>query len=104
MMMEPDLFQWTPPIQAPFVAGSATSAEAATKIQKAIGPLHRKLLDLLKQYPEGLTDCDMQELTDMNPSTQRPRRIELATAGKIENFGCTRPTRAGRKAIVWHLK
>lgn len=102
MIAQPDIFDWTPP--PPFVAHSVTSAEAAQKITKHIGPLHQRILAYLKVRPEGATDIEMQEGLEMNPSTQRPRRIELAAAGKIENFGCTRPTKSGRNAIVWHWK
>lgn len=90
--------------RAPSVSHSPTSVEAASKIEKHVGPLHKKLLVFLAAHPEGATDIEMQEALAMNPSTQRPRRIELAFAGKIENFGCTRPTRSGRAAIVWYLK
>lgn len=105
MMEQPDLLGWTPPpIPAPAQRHSPTSVEAAVKIQKAIGPLHKRILAYLAAHPEGGTDIEMQDALEMNPSTQRPRRIELAALGKVENFGCTRLTSSGRKATVWHLK
>jgi hypothetical protein len=101
---EPDLFAWEPSIKAPAQRHSETSVAAAMQIEKHIGPLHRRILDYLAAHPEGATDDELQTALDMNPSTQRPRRIELAAAGKIENFGTTRPTRSGRAATIWHMR
>ena len=102
-MAEPDLFAWEPIIQAPAQRHSPTSLAAAAQIEKHIGPLHKRILDYLSAHPEGATDDELQTALEMNPSTQRPRRIELAAAGRIENFGTTRPTRSGRAATVWHI-
>lgn len=43
----------------------------------------------------------MQTSIPMNPSTQRPRRIELQAMGLVSDTGRTRETRAGRNAVVW---
>ena len=49
----------------------------------------------------------MQARMGMNPSTQRPRRIELWRAKLIVNAetlygrGCRRKTASGRDAVVW---
>jgi hypothetical protein len=40
----------------------------------------------------------------MNPSTQRPRRIELCQRNLIVDSGTTRLTTSGRKAVVWKAK
>lgn len=46
----------------------------------------------------------MQTCLGMNPSTQRPRRIELVKAGLVIGpEGLTRKTSSGRKAQVWKL-
>jgi hypothetical protein len=37
----------------------------------------------------------------MNPSTQRPRRVELVEGGWVEDSGERRPTRSGMDAVVW---
>jgi hypothetical protein len=49
----------------------------------------------------GATDEEIQFVVGMNPSTQRPRRIELVRMGLVRDSGTTRLTRAGRKATVW---
>ena len=79
-----------------------TSFDAAKAIEPKAGTLRAKLLDELRHFPEiGLTDQEMQDLTNMDPSTQRPRRIELHKAGLIEDSGKTRATASGRQAVVW---
>lgn len=49
----------------------------------------------------GATDEEMQVQLAMNPSTQRPRRIEWVQAGQVKASGRTRKTAAGVVAIVW---
>jgi DNA-binding IclR family transcriptional regulator len=67
-----------------------------------LNALQRKVLELLRATPEGLTDEEVQRRLDMNPSTQRPRRIELARRGLVVEAG-TRKTVSGRMATVWRL-
>jgi hypothetical protein len=83
---------------------SPTSVAAAKQIRKHLGPLHARILAFLATRPEGATDLEMQAELKMDPSTQRPRRIELLAMGKIESFGTTRPTPSGRAAVVWHRR
>jgi len=90
--------------RAPSVRGSITSAAAADSLTpKVLNAMQRKVLDLLVATPEGLTDEEMQRRLGMNPSTQRPRRIELAKLGMVVEAG-TRKTASGRKASVWRVK
>lgn len=91
---------------APFQRHSGTSIAAAAAIKPSAGTLRAKVLEHLRQCgPHGATDEEMQRALDMNPSTQRPRRIEL-----IEDFeqvfwgGQKRQTTSGRSANVWVLR
>ena len=85
----------------PSVNGSATSAQAADSLTPAtLNAMQRRVLELLAATPEGLTDEEMQRLLRMNPSTQRPRRIELMGKGLVQSCG-TRRTTSGRMAVVW---
>jgi len=87
--------------RAPAVNGSATSAAAADSLGPAtLNALQRRVLELLQATPEGLTDEEMARRLGMNPSTQRPRRIELAKAGMIQKAG-VRKTASNRNADVW---
>jgi hypothetical protein len=87
---------------APFVRGSATSEAAAEEINEVSGALRIRVYELLCAYEKtGLADHEMQQLLAMNPSTQRPRRIELVNQGHVCDSGRTRPTPSGRQAVVW---
>jgi transcription initiation factor IIE alpha subunit len=89
--------------RAPSVNGSMTSAQAADSLgPQTLNALQRRVLELLQATPEGLTDEEMQRRLGMNPSTQRPRRIELARRGLIVTGG-TRKTASGRNADVWRV-
>lgn len=50
----------------------------------------------------GLSDMDCQDRLGMNPSTQRPRRIELVEEGLLEAVG-TKLSPSNRKCTVWAL-
>jgi hypothetical protein len=87
--------------RAPAARGSITSAQAADSLGPAtLNAMQRRVLELLQATPEGLTDEEMQRRLGMNPSTQRPRRIELARRGMVVEAG-TRKTASGRNASVW---
>jgi hypothetical protein len=89
--------------RAPSVNGSITSAKAADSLGPAtLNVLQRRVLELLAATPGGLTDEEMQTRLGMNPSTQRPRRIELARRGLVVEAG-TRKTASGRMAVVWRV-
>lgn len=88
---------------APPTNGTATSNEAAARIEPTAGTLRRLVLDYVRQRGEiGATDEEMQVGLEMNPSTQRPRRQELEKLGFIRRLdGFTRSTSSGRSAIVF---
>ncbi len=87
--------------RAPSARGSVTSAQAADSLGPAtLNAMQRRVLELLAATPGGLTDEEQQRLLGMNPSTQRPRRIELARRGLVVEAG-TRKTVSGRMAVVW---
>ena len=87
---------------APRVAGSDTSAAAAELIEPTAGTLRHKVLSYLrKRCQAGATDEQMQLTLGMNPSTQRPRRIELVRAGLVWDSNRRRKTTSGRQAAVW---
>ena len=88
--------------RAPAVRGSVTSAQAADSLGPAtLNALQSKVLRFLETCGAfGATDEEMQLALGMNPSTQRPRRIELARRGLVVEAG-TRKTVSGRMAVVW---
>jgi transcription initiation factor IIE alpha subunit len=89
--------------RAPSVRGSQTSNDAAKSLGPAtLNAMQRRVLELLMSWPEGLTDEEQQHKLGMNPSTQRPRRIELERRGLVVAAG-TRRTTSGRMAVVWRV-
>jgi hypothetical protein len=85
---------------------SIPSVEAAIAQEPRSWTQRGKVLSLLRLHfrDTGATDEQMQEALDMNPSTQRPRRIELVSMGLVEDSGETRTTRSGSTATVWKAK
>ncbi len=97
---QPDLFgpyRGEPPSQA----HSPTSVAAAASIKKSIGPLHKLILDYLKDRPS--TDEEIMTALLLPGNTERPRRRELELMGRIIDSGETRLTRSRRLATVWKL-
>jgi hypothetical protein len=88
--------------RAPAIRRSPTSRAAASSIAPALGALQGQLLrHVCSMGSAGCTDEEAQIALSMNPSTQRPRRIELARDGLIVDSGETRKTRSGRSARVY---
>lgn len=87
---------------APAQIHSRTSVEAGLQIEKKSISLRGHVLAFLRgRGAMGATDEEMQIALNMNPSTQRPRRIELVAAGLARDSAMTRETKSGRKAVVW---
>jgi hypothetical protein len=87
--------------RAPSVNGSVTSAKAADSLDATtLNRLHRQVLAFLEARPDGATDEEIIAGTKLNPSTARPRRIELARRGLVVEAG-TRKTASGRMATIW---
>jgi hypothetical protein len=84
--------------------GTPTSRAAAERIEPVAGTLRRQVLDYLREQGEhGATDEEMQDALHMNPSTQRPRRIELCDTGWILRTDDVRKTHSGRDAAVYRV-
>jgi predicted ArsR family transcriptional regulator len=59
-----------------------------------------RIMEFLRATTAGATDEEIAAALGLNPSTARPRRIELARRGLIVEAG-TRKTASGRMAVVW---
>ena len=89
-------------LPVPHQAHSPTSAAAATAIEHKLPALQQAVLtEIRARKLQGATDEELQIQLGMNPSTERPRRIELLRAGLIDDSGRTRKTTSGRSAVVW---
>ena len=92
------------PARASAVQSSRTSMLAADGIGPRLNDLQRSVVAYLRQAGEhGATDEEIAAGLGMNPSTQRPRRIELARRGLVVEAG-TRKTSSGRMACVWKAR
>ena len=89
----------------PNTAGSATSRAAAFHVAPRTGTQRADVLAaVLHAYDAwgtGYTDEEGIDTTGLNPSTYRPRRVELVQGGWVEDAGIERPVRSGEKAVVW---
>lgn len=100
MLGQLDLF--SPSSDPPSQRHSKTSREAAEQIKPQLPRLQQIVLDaIIASGANGLTDEQGVTLTNLSPSTYRPRRIELQTKCLIVDSGKTRPTRSGRQAVIW---
>jgi len=87
--------------RAPSVNGSPTSAAAADSLSTAtLNAMQRRVYEFLAWRPS--TDEEIATELSMNPSTVRPRRVELARKGLIVQSG-TRRTTSGRMAGIWRI-
>lgn len=79
----------------------STSEDAADHVWPRTGSQRWRLLTLLWNTPDGLTDEQMSTLSRIAPNSQRPRRVELVEAGWVVDSGERRETIGGSEAIVW---
>lgn len=77
-----------------------TSLAAATKALGRSAGWRRRVFDLIAAS-DGVTDEEIADQLGMNPSTERPRRVELVQAGLIRDSGRRRRTVSGTDAAVW---
>ena len=89
------------PDPAPSQSHSETSMAAAEAIEGAMPALRARVWTFFLSRPEGATDEQAQVCLAMNPSTERPRRVELCDRGMLEDSGRTAETHSGRLAVLW---
>lgn len=99
--MTDQLSMFETPETLPFQAHSGTSRAAAEEMRGSAKTDREAVLIVIQQSNHGRTDEEIQRMLKLNPSTERPRRIELVQAGKVRDSGRTRKTKSGRAAAVW---
>jgi len=87
-------------VYIPYQGHSTTSERAAQEIAGRVESLRRAVLDFLQGHGPA-SDETIQEELDMNPSTERPRRIELCKLGLVRDSGQQGKTRSGRACTLW---
>lgn len=83
----------------PYQPHSITSKKAATSMEGGAASIRYRVLTEIRNHGP-LSDEQVQDRLSLNPSTERPRRIELFKAGLIEKAGVTK-TKSGRSAVRW---
>lgn len=84
----------------PYQPHSETSKAAAVAMLPKAGGDRERVLSVIKSHGP-LTDEQIQDALGMNPSTERPRRIELFKAGLITKDPVKGTTKSNRKADRW---
>ena len=87
---------------------SPTSIAAAREIENDADTIRGRVYRYIRDRGNyGATDEEIQLGLGLNPSTQRPRRVELCDRGLVKQRGSaelgnnTRKTRSGRQAAIW---
>lgn len=89
-------------LQPPHVLYSSTSQAAAEQIKPLSCRLRMQVLKTIALVmAHGVTDEEGQLIGYVQANTWRPRRRECQMLGWIRDSGQTRPTKAGRQAVVW---
>ncbi len=82
--------------------GVITSDLAAALIEPVSGRLRQIIYDhIVSRGPLGATSQEIEIALGIPAQTVTPRVKELRTLGLVWDSGTFRPTRSGRKAIVW---
>lgn len=91
-------------MRLPYQSHSATSKAAALAYAEHAENVRHRVFLLILYYTEhgdGLTDEEAFDILEMNPNTERPRRVELVKAGLVEDSGRVRLTHSEVEAGVW---
>ena len=79
----------------------ATSHAAARDALPNAKTNRARALSLLRQFPDGLTDFELADLTGVQQTSIGKRRGELRDAGLVYDTGTRRPSPSGSQAVVW---
>lgn len=96
------------------VDGHSFEADLLTD-EETLGKVKAIILDLLRQHPEGITDCDIERHYNQRVSTNRsvpkvtPQRLRTARAalrdqGHVVDTGHLGYSAYGNPATVWGLR
>ena len=87
-------------VYIPYQGHSTTSERAAQEIAGSADSLRRMVLTNIQAFGP-ISDEELQIRCGMNPSTERPRRIELCKLGLVRKSGLQGKTRSGRACTLW---
>ena len=87
-------------LHIPYQGHSTTSERAAQEIAGSKHSLRWQVIDFIQSNGPS-SDDEIQAALGMNPSTERPRRIELVKLGLVRDSGLQGKTRSGRACTLW---
>ena len=87
-------------LHIPYQGHSTASERAAQEIAGTVDTLRRRVMSFI-QLNGPSSDDEIQQALSINPSTQRPRRIELVKLGLVRDSGLQGKTRSGRACTLW---
>ena len=82
-----------------------TSHDARESIRPFKATIKERVLAYIRHRTrsgDGATDEEITLALNLNPSTVRPRRIELFEDLSLYCTSATRATKSGRQAVVWY--
>lgn len=85
---------------APSIRGSATSEEAAGRIAPKAPTYRERVFDFIKRYGP-VSDEQIAENLRLDPSTARPRRVELVQEGRVCAYLGFGTTKSGARCNLW---
>lgn len=86
---------------APGFKASGPSEQAAERMTLVAGTMRARVLDWLRQHPDGMTADELAHALNISPFTVRPRLSELRRNHLIEDTGERRTHDSGMTATVW---
>lgn len=91
-------FDFTRP---PILGKAPTSRKAAADITPKVGSMRWRVLEAIRQSPDGLSAEQVEHAAGLSGNTVRPRLVELREAGLIADSGRKIKTQSGKEAVVW---
>lgn len=88
---------WTARASDPDTSHAATPTSERVRADQAL------VLETHEMHRGGLTDFELGDLVDRQPTSAGKRRCELRDVGLIEDSGKRRNTPSGATAIVWRI-
>jgi hypothetical protein len=78
------------------------TSHAAAELRPAARIRDRdRVLEMLRAWPDGLTDFELAQCLGGQQTSLGKRRGELVRAGLVRPTGLTRPSPSGARAMVW---
>lgn len=79
-----------------------TSHAAADSLRSYVGAIKHRVLEHIRSCGDRGCTCDeVEDALGLSHQTCSARFRDLSASGQLATYGEVRPTRSGRKALVW---